>query len=71
MFAELVEALDLMKETPLSNVGVRAEAERVGDFGGVVGVSALVARILAADGDWSLSFELFPRGVDLGRWRLL
>ena len=70
VLAQAIEAVDLVEDVDAPNVGVWAEAEGCGPFGGLGGVFALIEDVLTGDGDGGLGFHAFPCGVDFGRWRL-
>lgn len=70
VLAQAVEAVDLMEHVDAPDVGVWAEAEGLGPFGGLGGIFALVEHVLAGDWNGRLSFDSFPGGVDFWRGRL-
>lgn len=70
MHADAVQAVDLVKNVDAADVGVWAKAERLGKFGRVRRIAALVDDCLPADWDRLLGFHPPPSGVDLRGWRL-
>lgn len=68
--ADAVQAVDLVENVDAADVGVWAKAKRLGEFGRVGRIAALVNDCLSADWDRLLGFYPPPCGVDLRGWRL-
>lgn len=62
--------MDLVEDIDFGDIGVRAIAEGIGEFGGETRVFSCSEGIGGGDYDRVTGLDSCPSGVDFGGWRL-